>query len=206
MARPKKDAPQIDWQAIYDDWLTGKSSNAQLARKYGLAPSTVNQHIQRNRWSMTSGPIAKPVVTERVEPETVDEPMDKPGKSKTPTVAQMLKKSKDIVNRLISEVENVTTYQDEIRDLIFVSEEDPLKRRAALKAISVTERTRTMKDLVTTLRMIEPGKPGRPRKEANEDEADEPKGKKATRQAEAEKAAASGVFAVPQPPKLVVNR
>lgn len=156
---------------------------------------------------MSSGPAPDPDLIEDEEPTTRTAPANKAGKIKTPKVSELLKKSKEIVQRLIAEVDNVTTYQDEIRDIIIIEESDPVRRRAALKAISVTERTKTMKDLVATLRMIEPGQTGRPRKEIPPEEADQPQGKKAQRQAEAEKSAASGVFAVPSaPPRLVASK
>ena len=204
MARPRKDGPQHDWPAIYADWLTGEYSNAQLARKHGLAPSSVNQKIAREKWTTTSGPVANPVSIMDDEPTTPAEPKRKPVKTKPAKVNELLKQSTEIVQRLIAEVDNVTTYQDEIRDIIEIEETDPIRRRAAMKAISVTERTKTMKELVATLRMIQPAKVGRPKKDEDA-VADEPKGKKAQRQAEAEKIVGGGRFAPRSGPKLVVN-
>jgi len=206
MARPRKDSPKVDWTLIYEDWRTGKFSNAELARKYGLAASTVNNRVARDRWSMTSGPIPDPVITEPAEPTTPSRPALKGRKTKPAKVSDLLKRSTELITRLLAEVEDVTTYEGEISDIIIQEESDALRRRAALKAISVSERTKTVKELVTTLRMIQPGQPGRPRKDVPADDADQPQGKKAQRQAEAEKSAQTGPFAVPSPPKLVVNR
>lgn len=208
MARRTKDN-LIDWPAIYRDWVTGEFTNGALARKYGVSRARLGQKAKQDGWSTTSGPTANPVVTYDDDLDTPTTPTVKPGKIKSAKIPDLLKQSKDIVQRLIDEVDTVTTYHGEIRDMILADETDIVRRRIALKAISVGERTKTMKELVTTLRMIEapPGAKavGRPKKDATDD-ADQPQGKKAQRQAEAEKSAQTGPFAVPSPPKLVVNR
>lgn len=208
MARPRKDAPQIDWPAIYAEWVTGEFTNGALARKYGVSRARLGQKAKQEGWSTTSGPGPKPVVIEDAEPTIRTAPVDKPGKTKSTKMAELLKRSKDIVERMIDEIDNVTTYHGEIRDIIINEESDVVRRRAALKAISVSERTKTMKDLVATLKMIEaPPAVAKVAKTVKDDEADQPQGKKAQRQAEAEKSAASGVFAVPSaPPRLVASK
>lgn len=208
MARRTKDN-LIDWPAIYVDWRTGEFTNGALARKHGISRARLGQKAREDGWTITHGPAVDPIVIDDDDLETPAERTVKPGKTKSAKIPDLLKQSKDIVQRLIDEVDSVTTYHGEIRDIILQEETDVVRRRIALKAISVSERTKTMKDLVTTLRMIEapPGAKavGRPKKEATDD-ADQPQGKKAQRQAEAEKSAQTGPFAVPQPPKLVVNR
>lgn len=210
MARRTKDN-QIDWLAVYQDWVTGEFTNATIARKHGISRAQLGQKSKAEKWSSTSGPMVKPVVIDDAEADIPTEPSRKADKIKSAKIAELLKQSKDIVQRLIDEVDTVTTYHGEMRDIILAEESDVIRRRAALKAISVSERTKTMKDLVATLKMIEAPAGaktvGRPKKETTSDEADQPQGKKAQRQAEAEKSAASGVFAVPSaPPRLVASK
>lgn len=206
MARPKKNGPQIDWPAIYADWSTGQHTNQALSRKFGVSAMSIGRKAKNDGWTMTSGPVDNPGSIFVEEPTTPPEPKRKAAKTKAPKISDLLKQSTDIAHRLIAEVDNITTYQDEIRDIIIIEESDPLRRRAALKAISVTERTKTLKDLVATLKMIQtPAGAARAAKKTDDTE-ETPKGKKAQRQNEAEKAAQSGPFAVPSPPKLVVSK
>ena len=127
-------------------------------------------------------------------------PFDDP---KVETIAEALrrltKKSVDVVTT--AEVEDATTYEGEISDLIALEETDPMRRRAALRALSSGERIKNLKELTYVIDAAD----GKKTAKLKAENADEPKGKKAERQASAEKAAASGVFAVPSPPRLVVN-
>ena len=204
MARRRKNDPQPDWSAIYNDWLTGEHSNAQLARKYGLAPSSVNQKIARDKWTTINGPVRNPTPIEPADEPTPKRRRDKPDVIKSLSVEALRKRAKDLAQRLLAEVEDITTYESEIADIIMIEETDPVRRRAALKAISAETRIKMTKDLTAIIDAVDGKKAaGRPKK----DEAtDKPEGKKAQRQEAAERAATSGVFAVPSPPKLVSSK
>jgi enoyl-CoA hydratase/carnithine racemase len=201
MARRRKDDPQPDWPAIYKDWLTGEQSNAQLARKYGLAPSSVNQKIAREKWTTTSGPVLNPTPIEPADEPTPKRRPDKPDVTKSLSTTQLRKRAKDLAQRLMAEVEDVTTYEHEIADIITIEESDPVRRRAAMKAISVDARIKNLRELTAILDAVD----GKKTTKATES-ADKPEGKKAQRQEAAERAATSGVFAVPSPPKLVSSK
>ena len=186
---------------MYVDWLTGEYTNAQLARKYGLAPSSVNQKIARDKWTTTNGPAPKPVMIERAEPTTPKRRLNDSGVTKSQSPEQLRKRAKDLAQRLMSEVEDLTSYEGEIGDLIELDETDPVRRRAALRAISVGERIKMTKEITAIIDAVD-GKKAK----AVKDTTDKPEGKKAQRQEAAERAATSGVFAVPSPPKLVSSK
>lgn len=193
--RTKNNEP--DWLPVYLDWLTGKYSIAELGRRHGLAGTSVRQKIGRDKWTAENGPAPK-------RPVIPDTPTPTPAERravKQQNAQQLRKRALNLAQRLLAEVEDATTYEGEISDLIALEETDPMRRRAALRALSSGERIKNLKELTYVIDAAD----GKKTAKLKAENADEPKGKKAERQASAEKAAASGVFAVPSPPRLVVN-
>lgn len=196
MARPRKDAPQVDWSAIHADWQTGQFSNAQLARKYGLAASTVNNRAARDQWSLDGEPLPDPHWSESADVETPRKPDRKASRN---SMEALRKRAKDLAQRLLSEVEDITTHESEIADIIIKEESDPLRRRAALKAISAETRIKMAKDLAYIFNSLEGRNVGgRPKSEDKKERT----GKKEQQQEEAAKVAA-GRFAPRTGPRLV---
>lgn len=90
----------------------------------------------------------------------------------------------------MDELETVTSHVGELEDMICQEEGDPRRRQALLKAISLGERSKTLKDIATTMKTL--------------NEAGAPQGVKQQRQAAAESAAAAGnKFAPRTGPRLV---
>lgn len=141
------------------------------------------------------------MVTEPAEPPTPKARKVKPDVVKSQTPDQLRKRAKDLAQRLLAEVEDVTTYESEIADIIFIEETDPIRRRAAMKAISTGERIKNLKEITAIIDAVD-GK--RKNAKVADAVADKPQGKKAEQQAEAEKIAA-GRFAPRSGPKLVIN-
>lgn len=200
MARPKK-TDEIDWTAVYADWVTGTMSNRAIGAKFGVTGAAVGNKAKRDGWTTTSGPVHKSTITEPPEPTTPKARKVKPDVSKSQTPDQLRKRAKDLAQRLLAEVEDVTTYEGEIGDLIFVEETDPIRRRAAMKAISTGERIKNLKEITSIIDAVD-GK--RKTAKVADAVADKPQGKKAEQQAEAETVAA-GRFAPRSGPKLVAN-
>lgn len=202
MARPTRDR-ELDWQAIYEDWLTGTMSNSAIARKHGCSPAIVGRRVKADQWSTTNGPTVKPKLTQPAEPATAGRRADKPDlTNKAQTAEQLRKRAKDLAQRLMAEVEDVTTYEGEIGDIITMEESDPVRRRAALKAISVDVRIKNLRELTAIIDAVDPAmKKAKTEKPAADAKPD---GKKAQRQAQAE-AVVQGRFAPRVGPKLVAN-
>jgi hypothetical protein len=200
MARPRKEN-EHDWPAIYADWLTGTMTNKDIGRKHGVTGATIGQRIKREQWTTINGPRPKSSIIQPAEPATPKVRTHKPDVSKSMTVDQLRKRAKDLAQRLLAEVEDVTTYEGEIGDIIEAEESDTMRRRAAMKALSTGERVKNLKELTAIIDAVD-GKKAKAVKEA----ASIPEGKKAQRQEAAERAATSGVFAVPSPPKLVSSK
>lgn len=191
MARRSKDQPQVDWESVYADYSKGDSSIREIARRHGISPTAINNKIARDHWVIGGSYPDDPQSEEPDTDETVELPKVKPQRT-----SAVLKRAKNLAQRLLSEIENTTAHHDEIAAIIMKTESDLLRRKAALKAISTGERAKNLKDIVTTLNMID--KPPAAAKTA----ADKPAGKKEQRQEAAQSSATTGLFAVP---KLVSN-
>lgn len=185
------------------DWVTGEHSNRQIALKHGVSATSIGRKAKEDGWTTTSGPVDDPTLSDDDEIKIAPRRPGKPDVTKSLSTDQLRKRAKDLAQRLLAEVEDITTYESEIAEIIIKEETDPMRRRAALKAISAETRIKMTKELTAIIDAVDgnKNKGGRPRKE----EIDEPKGKKAQKQAEAEKVAAGRFAARPGPPKLVAN-
>lgn len=201
MARRRKDEPQINWSEIYGEWRAGGSSIRMIARKHGISPTSINNKIAKENWTM-DGPASYADLTPDEPDDIEDFTPDTKGNKVVQTKA-LLKHAKGLAQRMLSEVENVTSNFNEITQIINETETDYRRRQAMHKAISIETRAKTLKDIVTSIKMIEEAPAKAAKAAAAADKA--PEGKKAQKQAEAEKVAAGRFAARPGPPKLVVN-
>ncbi|AVI58369.1 hypothetical protein A6J80_23725 [Paracoccus yeei] len=102
---------------------------------------------------------------------------------------QIVGKGHNLIFRLLDELDAATTHHSELAEMIEAHEDDPRRRAAMMKAIELPGRANVVKALATAF------------KTWNESKA--PEGKKAQRQAAAEKVA--GKFTPRSGPKLAVN-
>ena len=102
---------------------------------------------------------------------------------------QIVGKGHNLIFRLLDELDAATTHHGELAGLIEAHEDDPRRRAAMMKAIELPGRANVVKALATAF------------KTWNESKA--PEGKKAQRQAAAEKVA--GKFTPRSGPKLAVD-
>lgn len=199
MVRPTKNN-QVDWSVIYDDWRTGEFNNKELSRRHGVSATSIGRKIKEDGWTTTVGPGDKPTPSKLTEIVTPDKPGKQPKPTKSQTPDQLRKRAKDLAQRLLAEVEDITTYESEIAEIIETYEEDPIRQRAALKAISAAERIKMTKELTAIIDAVDGKRKvgGRPKSET----ASAPQGKKEQQQEEAAKVAA-GRFAPRVGPRLV---
>ncbi|CDM56275.1 MULTISPECIES: hypothetical protein [Rhizobium] len=176
-----KENKPIDWAGIEKDYRAGAMSVRDIARWYGVSHTGINKKAKADGWVRD----AKPKHIDRSEPvERVAKPVE-------PTV-DLSEKGKLLAGRMMDELDAVTSLHGELEDMICDEESDPRRRQALLKAISLGERAKTLKDLSATLKTLT--------------ESAAPAGKKAARKdAAAAAAAGGGKFAQRPGPKLVVD-
>ncbi|ASL41267.1 MULTISPECIES: terminase [Acetobacter] len=194
---PKK--TDTDWHAIEADFRAGALSNRQIAKKHGVAESTLRKRIASGGWVRTS---AQKV---RKNTKTAHQPAHNPQRNpalpreKLPSTgrrsaANVDERMDEMVSRLLGELEDTTSHLGEISKAIELETADDTgsrRRDAMLKAITIKERTESLHKLRQTHMM---GVTGSGKK----------KGVKEERREAAEKAA-SGKFSRMSSPKLVVN-
>lgn len=174
-----KENKPIDWAGIERDYCSGKMSVREMASWYGISHTAINKKAKQAGWVRAE----QPPHIERDPIQRIAVPTSEPG--------DLADKARGIAGRMMDELDAVTSLHGELEDMICAEESDPRRRQALLKALSLGERAMTLKNISTTLKTL--------------NEASAPEGKKAQRQANAEKSASGGRFAAPSPPKLVVS-
>lgn len=172
----KKTDKPIDWKDIEADYRAGKMSTREIARWHGISDTAVRKMAKKSGWERKSTPdhiVPEPVVVRTAVATVAPKDLGERGKA--------------LAGRMMDELDAVTSLHGELEDMICTEESDPRRRQALLKALSLGERAKTLKDLSLTLKTL--------------NEASAPDGKKAQRQANAEQAASQGGrFAVRQGP------
>jgi len=174
----KSDKP-IDWKGSESDYAAGRMSVREIARWYGLSEAAIRKKAKQARWVRSANPghIEREPIARLSEPAT--------------EAVELVDKARALAGRMMDELDAVTSLHGELEDMICTEESDPRRRQALLKAISLGERAKTLKDLSATMKTV--------------NEAAAPDGIKARRQANAERSASGGRFAAPSAKKLVVN-
>lgn len=174
----KRDKP-INWKSIEADFRAGAMSVREIGRWHGVTDAAIRKKAKQEGWvrEQQPGHVEREPVVRATAP--AKEPAD------------LADKARGLAGRMMDELDAVTSLHGELEDMICSEESDPRRRQSLLKSISLGERAKTLKDISTTLKTL--------------NEAAAPQGKKAARQANAEKSASGGRFAAPRAPKLVVD-
>ncbi|WKC16737.1 terminase [Acetobacter pasteurianus] len=194
---PKK--TDTDWHAIEADFRAGALSNRQIAKKHGVAESTLRKHIASGGWVRTSAQKVRKNTKTAHQPAHNPQrnpapPREKPPSTGRRSAASVDERMDEMVSRLLGELEDTTSHLGEISEAIELETADDTgsrRRDAMLKAITIKERTETLHKLKQT-RMMGDATVGKK------------KGVKEQRKDAAQRAM-GGKFKPMQPPKLVVN-
>jgi hypothetical protein len=170
----------IDWEGIEKDFVAGRMSGREIARWYGVYEAMIRKMAKQANWvrSRTPGHVVREPIVERLTVPAV-----------APT--DLDDKARALAGRMMDELDAVTSLHGELEDMICAEESDPRRRQALLKSLSLSERAKTLKDISQTLKALS--------------DAAAPEGKKAQRQANAERSASGGRFAAPVGPKLAID-
>ncbi|WP_220432281.1 hypothetical protein [Falsirhodobacter xinxiangensis] len=183
MADEKK---PVDWAGIEKDYANSDWSVREIARWYQISETAIRKRAKQAKW--VRKPDAKGSQPVRRVPDPVADPVMMAGVDATdPT--QIVGRGHNLIFRLLAELDAVTTHHTDLADMIEAHEEDPRRRAAMMKAIELPGRANVVKALATAFKTW--------------NEAQAPEGKKAQRQAAAEKVA--GKFTPRGGPKLAVN-
>lgn len=185
MKKPNNDKP-IDWEGIERDYCAGIMGIREIARWYGVSDTAIHKKAKAEGWMRKEKP--KGPFQESTESRTVTSEIIVPASIKP---EDLVDRGRAIAVRMMDELESVTAHVGDLEDMICDEESDLRRRQALLKALSLSERAMTLKNLSATIKTL--------------GEVSAPDGKKAARQAKAETSASGGKFAAPSGPKLVVD-
>lgn len=184
----RKQNKAIDWKGIRSDYEAGVMTVREIARWYGVSDTAIHKKAKSEEWKRKEKPQS-PFEEARAQ-RTVAPPQVEIVQPVSVKPEALTDRARALSGRLMDELETVTSHVGELEDMICQEEGDPRRRQALLKAISLGERSKTLKDLATTMKTL--------------NEAAAPQGVKQQRQAAAENAAASGNrFAPRTGPRLV---
>lgn len=195
MAKVKK---PIEWAGIERDFCKGASSIREIARWFGCSEKAIRLKAKEKGWVRPGAEI----------PQATPQESQSLGEAVAPLVARMkpadaepvkpeaiLDRGRDLVVRMMDELEVTTSYIGEMEEEILAAtpgKNDGNRREAMMKAVSLSTRAGTLKNLALAAKTLS--------------EAAVPEGKKRQRQAGADEATSGGgKFAQRAGPRLVAS-
>ncbi|MFH5773581.1 hypothetical protein ACHFJ0_04965 [Paracoccus sp. NGMCC 1.201697] len=176
------DKKPIDWASIRSDWEKSDWSIRRIAEWYQVSDRAIRKRAKSESWPDRAQTAPESVLTE-------SSPVLMAGVDATDP-EQIVGRGHNLIFRLLDELDASTTHIGELEELIEAHEEDPRRKAAMMKAVSLGGRANVVKALATAFKTW--------------NEAKAPEGKKAQQQAKAEEVAA-GRFAPRARPKLAVS-
>lgn len=101
----------IDWEAIKTDYITGQESHREIARRYGVAASTLSTRASREEWSQER---------ERYRAETVQKAVKRISDNNSDKLSELMKASDnmcEMVGEFVRRQQDAGTSAKDIRDL-----------------------------------------------------------------------------------------
>lgn len=177
----------VDWAEIEKDYRAGTMGIRELGRWYQVSDTAIRKKAKAEGWERKEPKTSSHAVRTQ-EPRT--EPVIMAGVDATKP-ENIVGRGRNLIVRLLDELDAVTTHHTDLAEMIEAAEEDPRRRAAMLKAIDLPNRANVVKSLATAFKTFS--------------ETTAPEGKKAQRQERAEQASSAGKFAVRSAPKLVID-
>lgn len=151
-----------DWKKVRLDYEAGILSIRKLAERYGVSDTAIRKRAKKEVWE-PFGSASEGVSSHREPPqnlpaipEIVVEAASKP--------LSIARRGRDIVERLLDELDAMTSHLGELEDMIIDEtrgDKDSRKRNAMLRAISHGTRTMAAKNLALALRTYDEAAPGK---------------------------------------------
>lgn len=172
-----------EWERIEREYLAGEDSIREIADRHEISEAAIRKRADKNGWVRA---VRKRQVVRTLVPITPIAPP--PPRSAEPVdAATIAETGRQLVARMLDELDAVTSNQGELERVIEIAtidDDDDRQRDAMMKAISLPARTQMVKNLATALKTI--------------NEASAPQGKKAAAQQRASAAGSKfGTIAAP---------
>ena len=146
--------PPIDWPAIEADYRAGTMPIREMARWYSISESTIRTRAKVGKWVRTSAQAsAHPARVAEARPQTLRTPLT----LVTTDPKAIVGRGRNLVLRLLDELDTVTTCPGELEEMIereTAADENPRRREAMMKAISLPSRANTVKALALAYKTL----------------------------------------------------
>ncbi len=177
----------VDWAGIEFDYRSTTRSIREIARWFQLSETAIRKKARAEGWVREAGSQGSRVQT--AAPAVDVQPKE------TPKIEEVIGRGRNLIDRLMDELDAETLHRGEMEVIIQENEKDPARLQALRQAVSLPVRAKTLQTLALALKTM--------------GETAAPEGKKAQRKNAADAATApGGKFAPrPGPPHLsVVSR
>lgn len=164
----KKNKP-VDWEAIEKDYRAGAMGIRELARWYQISDTAIRKRAKAEGWSRPEDAKSSQRKVERIDPTKVIIAGVNPTRPEN-----IIGRGRNLIMRLLDELDAVTSHAGELEDMICSEESDPRRKSAMLQAVALPSRANTVKALATAYKTLA--------------EAQAPAGKKAAAQEAAQTA------------------
>lgn len=159
-----KDKVAPDWTAIEAEYTKTSKPIRELARWFSISDTAIRKKAKAEGWARTAPTSSQcePTATATVSPVVSAAASD---------VGAIIGRGRNLVVRLMDELETATTHLGELETLIeqeTAGEKDPRRRNAMLKAVDLPVRAAALKNLANALKTLNESRPLGKKEEAQE--------------------------------------
>lgn len=149
---------EAEWDRIELEYLQGEISVREIADRFDISDTAIRKRAKRDGWVRA---VRKPK-SANLGAETV--PALRRESSEPVEAAVIAERGRQLVARMLDELDATTTLQGELESLIedeCANDRDDRRRDGMLGAVSLPSRAKTLKELATALKTVnEAGAPG----------------------------------------------
>jgi transposase-like protein len=156
---------EAEWDRIELEYLQGEVSVREIADRFNISDAAIRKRAKAQGWVRAVRTAQSANFAEPAAPRALRAPAE------LVEAAQIAERGRQLVARMLDELDATTTHQGELEELIEAATEgdrDSRRRDGMLGAISLAARAKTLKELATALKTV--------------NEAGAPAGKKAAAQ------------------------
>ncbi len=177
----------VDWAGIERDYTQTSRSIREIAGWFQISDTAIRKRAKAEGWKRPEKQASSQLQTTANLP-VVEAPKE------PPKVEEVIGRGRNLIDRLLDELDAETLHKGEMEVIIQENEKDPARLQALRQAVSLPVRAKTLQTIALALKTM------------GETATEQPKGKKAAKQSAAEEAAATGnKFAPRTGPRLAVS-
>jgi hypothetical protein len=146
-----KSRSSIDWGRIEIEYLAGEDSIREIADRHEISDAAIRKRAKRDGW-------IRPVRTaNRREPERQPPPPPAADPERAREPGTIADDGRALIARMLDELDVVTSQRGELEDMIIEAtdnDDGDARRSAMMKAVSLPERSNTLKTLALALKTL----------------------------------------------------